>query len=101
MTRFLKAPPTSRHPLAAITIVAITMMIASPCLAQDDSPGGRRDSRGPRSGGGPGAFGQLFRPEFLRRDLPLIAGELDLDKGQSTIVETLLLDYQAAFDAAA
>ena len=101
MTSFPKATRTSRPRLAAITIVALTMIImiiASPCLAQDDGPGGRRGFRGPRSGGSGGAFGQLFRPEFLRRDLPLIAGELELDKSQSTIVETLLLDYQAAFD---
>lgn len=103
MTSFPKATRTSRPRLAAITIVALTMIImiiASPCLAQDDGPGGRRGFRGPRGGGG-AAFGQLFRPEFLRRDLQLFAGELELDRSQSTILETLLLDYQAAFDAAA
>ncbi len=56
MTSFPKATRTSRPRLAAITIVALTMImmiIASPCLAQDDGPSSRRGFRGARGGAAP------------------------------------------------
>jgi hypothetical protein len=65
-----------------------------------------RDFRGggPMGGGGPMAMrglGQLMEPEFLRRDMPLFVQTLELDKSQTPVLETLLLDYDTAFSAAA
>jgi predicted protein tyrosine phosphatase len=54
--------------------------------------------------GGPGArgaLGQLLQPEYLRRDLPVISEALELDREQRSLTETLLLDYEAAFNEAA
>ncbi|MBM4112699.1 MAG: hypothetical protein FJ253_04890 [Phycisphaerae bacterium] len=67
-----------------------------------EGEGGRRD--GGRFGGGfgrgPGLirrFADSFRPDYLRRDLPLIREQLKLDEAQALLVETLLSDYEEAF----
>ncbi len=39
----------------------------------------------------------LLRPEFIRRDLEVLVTTLSLDADQSTIAESLLEDYAAAF----
>jgi hypothetical protein len=45
-------------------------------------------------------IGEVFEPDFLRRDLTIIDEDLDLDEVRGPIVESLLLDYEAAFAAA-
>lgn len=55
--------------------------------------------------GGPGGgfmrrFADGFRPEFMRRDLPIIRDQLALDEAQLVVVETLLVDYDEAFSPA-
>ena len=58
---------------------------------------------GPGGGGGPmGMVARgMFRPLFMTRDLPVFIEMLDLDEGQSQIVEAVLEDYDAAFRMAA
>lgn len=54
--------------------------------------------------GGMGAFSQLmtrYKADFLRRDIPLFKEQLSFDEGQMVIVETLLNDYDLAFNPAA
>jgi len=66
--------------------------------------GGNRGMRGFMGGGGGGGlmrrFADGFRPEFMRRDMPMMRTKLDLDAGQTTLVETLLVDYEEAFTPA-
>ncbi len=55
-------------------------------------------------GRGMGAFSQLmtrYKADFLRRDIPLFKEQLAFDEGQMLIVETLLNDYDLAFNPAA
>ena len=52
-------------------------------------------------GMGMGGMRELTEPAFMRRDLPMIQDELDLDDDQSMIVEVLVLDYEAAYAEAA
>lgn len=58
-------------------------------------------------GGGPGgrmgSFGQImnsFKPDFMRRDVPLFKEQLSFDDGQMLIVEALINDYDLAFGPA-
>lgn len=44
-------------------------------------------------------FGEMMTPYFLRRDLTLFAEGLDLDEGQSMIVESLYWDYEDEHEA--
>ncbi|MCH2162677.1 MAG: hypothetical protein MK085_12500 [Phycisphaerales bacterium] len=83
-------------------------------------PGGMQEGRGGRGGegrggrggrggegrggrGGMGGFGgmqdvrELLEPDFMGRDLPLFAEQLQLDDGQKAIVEALIFDYEDAF----
>lgn len=46
-------------------------------------------------------FTETFRPEFQRRDVPLFEEQLELDKGQMEVVESLMADYEAGFTPAA
>ncbi len=60
--------------------------------------GGGGGGRGP--GGRMGAFGQImnaFKPDFMRRDIPLFKEQLSFDDVQMLIVETLINDYDLAF----
>ncbi len=77
--------------------------------ARQGGQGGQGGGRGMGGfgGGGPGgpggrmgAFGQImtsFKPDFLRRDIPLFKEQLSFDDGQMLIVETLINDYDLAF----
>lgn len=69
---------------------------------QDGQRGGMRGFFGGGPRGGPGAgmmrrLGDSFRPEFARRDVPMIRERLALDASQATLVETLLADYEESF----
>lgn len=44
-------------------------------------------------------FGEMMSPYFMRRDLMLFADGLELDEGQSAIVETLYMDYEDEHEA--
>ena len=46
-------------------------------------------------------FARELRPDFLRRDMQLINDRLELDEAQREIIQSVLLDYIAAFDEAA
>ena len=51
-------------------------------------------------GGRMGAFGQImnsFKPDFMRRDIPLFKEQLSFDDGQMLIVEALINDYDLEF----
>jgi hypothetical protein len=104
-------------------------LLAAPVFAQQaergDNRGDRRGMRGDRGDrgrgmrpgrggawrrgpGGPfamgrlvGGFGEMLQPDFLRRDMAIFVRELELDRGQQAILETLLIDYEAEFTAAA
>ncbi|MHC4948310.1 MAG: hypothetical protein ACYTG1_08615 [Planctomycetota bacterium] len=82
--------------LAATGVAMVVLTL--PVSAQDGGRGDRFRGRGGR--GGPGGMWRMMEPEFLRRDLPLFVSELDLDRSQAVVVETLLIDYQTAFDEA-
>ena len=68
---------------------------------------------GPGGGGGGRMFGPMgrsldsvtelreqFQPAVMRRDVPLMRDELQLDEGQVGIVETLVTDYETQFTEA-
>jgi hypothetical protein len=71
---------------------------------QGERPGERQGGRqGERRGGrggmiGRGVFNGRTGPEYLRRDVPRFVSLLELDEGQTTILEALLLEYEAAFN---
>ncbi len=48
-----------------------------------------------------GDFRTLLRPEFIRRDIDLIVDRLELDDATAPIAESVLLDYEDAFEAEA
>ena len=65
--------------------------------------GGGGGQGGGGGGRGMGAFNQLmnrYKADFLRRDIPLFKEQLRFDEGQMAIVETLLNDYDLAFNPA-
>ena len=53
----------------------------------------------PAQFGSAAGFGEMMTPYFLRRDLTLFADGLDLDEGQSMIVESLYWDYEDEHEA--
>ena len=69
---------------------------------------GGNDGEGKRDGGGHlwfamrvpqgGDFRTLLRPEFIRRDIDLIVDRLALDETTAPIAESVLLDYEDAFE---
>jgi hypothetical protein len=81
LTRQLCRP--ARVLLAGLTL-AIGPAIASPATAQF---------------GGQAGFAEAFRPDFLARDMNLFAETLAIEEWQRPILETLLEDYQASFNA--
>lgn len=110
--------------IARVATIGLVALVAAPALAQQSAPPGpppsndgqRRDDRGQgRDGGdrggrmdrmrgrGPGLmrrFADSFRPDYMRRDLPMIREELKLDDAQAVLVQTLLSDYEEAFSPA-
>jgi len=46
-------------------------------------------------------FADSFRPEYLRRDMPMIREQLKLDEAQTLVIQQLLSDYEEAFAPAA
>ncbi len=59
---------------------------------------------GRQRGGMMGAFAQFqsrYKPEFLRRDIPLYKDQLGFDAAQMTVVEALVNDYDLSFNPAA
>jgi hypothetical protein len=48
-----------------------------------------------------GDFRTLLRPEFIRRDIDLIVNRLELDDATAPIAESVLLDYEDAFETEA
>lgn len=71
---------------------------------QGRGQGGWGGGGGGGGGRGMGAFSQLmtrYKADFLRRDIPLFKEQLAFDEGQMLIVETLLNDYDLAFNPAA
>jgi len=70
--------------------------------------GGRQGGRGFGMGGGMGGgigrslgavteMREQFQAFIVKRDVPLIKDQLKLDDGQTTVVETFVTDYEAAF----
>lgn len=58
-------------------------------------------------GGGPGGGGggmrdlrEQLEPDFVRRDVPIFVQQLKLDKTQSTVLETVMKDYEDEFTEA-
>ncbi|MDA1106434.1 MAG: hypothetical protein O2855_07590 [Planctomycetota bacterium] len=114
-----------RHSLTVIVAACAITLPATNLLAQQDGAEGRqRDrgegqgrgqgpgqgqgqgqgSRGQRGARGMGAFTQYrqqYEPEFLTRDVRLFHDQLALDDAQTTIIETLVSDYEEAFTPAA
>lgn len=102
--------------LSRLSIVTLAIACASPAWAlQDGPPGGRGDGAREREMGGPPRgglgggmrgvglmrrFADGFRPEYLRRDMPMIREQLKLDEAQSLVIQTLLSDYEEAFGPA-
>ena len=76
---------------------------------QQGQGGGRQGGRGFGMGGGGmgGGIGrslgavtemrEQFQAFIVKRDVPLIKEQLKLDDGQTTVVETFVTDYEAAF----
>ena len=76
---------------------------------QQGQGGGRQGGRGFGMGGGGmgGGIGrslgavtemrEQFQAFIVKRDVPLIKDQLKLDDGQTTVVETFVTDYEAAF----
>jgi hypothetical protein len=81
--------------------------------------GGQRDGGGRRGGGmgrmfggfgggpggGPGGGGmrdlrEQLDPDFVRRDVPIFVEQLKLDKVQTTVLETVMKDYETEFTTA-
>lgn len=98
-------------------IVALSALVASETLAfaQDGPPGGRqrgeRGERGERGGMG-GGMGrgmgggmgrgmqdvrEVLEADFQRRDVPIFVRQLNLTEDQGVVLETLFVDYEAAF----
>jgi hypothetical protein len=48
-----------------------------------------------------GDFRTLLRPEFIRRDIQLVVDRLELDDATAPIAESILLDYEDAFETEA
>ena len=48
-----------------------------------------------------GDFQTLLRPEFIRRDIELVVDRLELDDATAPIAESVLLDYEDAFETEA
>ncbi|MBX3354386.1 MAG: hypothetical protein KF724_01655 [Phycisphaeraceae bacterium] len=111
-TRAAAAP---RRFLAASLASMLCLAAAAPLFAQQQDVPRAQDRRGQGGGfggmrgggmmGGPGGGFMRramdgFRPEFMRRDLPLIREQLALDDTQRMVVEQLLLDYDEAFNPA-
>ena len=48
-----------------------------------------------------GDFRTLLRPEFIRRDIELVVDRLELDDATAPIAESVLLDYEDAFETEA
>ncbi|MHC4247277.1 MAG: hypothetical protein ACYSUU_10800, partial [Planctomycetota bacterium] len=48
-----------------------------------------------------GDFQTLLRPEFIRRDIQLVVDRLELDDATAPIAESILLDYEDAFETEA
>ena len=79
---------------------------------QQGQGGGRQGGRGFGMGGGGmgGGIGrslgavtemrEQFQAFIVKRDVPLIKEQLKLDDGQTTVVETFVTDYEAAFKEA-
>ncbi len=68
--------------------------------------GGGQGGQGGQGGRGGmmGAFSQLqtrYKPEFLRRDIPLYKEQLGFDQGQMAVIEALVNDYDFVFTPAA
>lgn len=56
-------------------------------------------------GGGPGGGGmrdlrEQLEPDFVRRDVPIFVEQLKLDKMQTTVLETVMKDYETEFTKA-
>jgi hypothetical protein len=81
----------------------------NPPQDQQGQGGGRQGGRGFGMGGGGmgGGIGrslgavtemrEQFQAFIVKRDVPLIKEQLKLDDGQTTVVETFVTDYEAAF----
>src|SRR5262245_18733713 len=65
--------------IATVCLLATAPMAPSTALAQGPPPGD--------------GLGDLFQPDFFRRDLTLISNSLNLDDTQKRIIETLFEDY--------
>lgn len=65
--------------------------------------GGGRGGMGMGRMGGPGMQNQMraaFEADFTRRDVPLFKDQLTLDEAQMNVLETLMRDYEDAFNPA-
>jgi len=62
--------------------------------------GGGGGGGGGRGMGGLAQIMNRFKPDFVRRDIPLFKEQLSFDDGQMLVVETLLNDYDLDFNPA-
>jgi hypothetical protein len=108
LTRFLAPRRIGVLRLAALAGLGLLPAFDLPAHAQPEGTGRRADRQqrdGQRAGrfmrqGRGGLFNRMTEPDFLRRDMVIIADELRLDRAQGAVVETMLLDYEAAFTEA-
>ncbi|MEY3023221.1 MAG: hypothetical protein RJA16_47, partial [Planctomycetota bacterium] len=74
----------SRSPRTLVLMTALAATIAGPVSAQF---------------GGDAGLANAFRQDFYRRDLLIFNEVLDLEDWQRPIIEVLLDDYAASFEA--
>lgn len=61
--------------------------------------GGMRMGRG-MGGGGMADIREQLEPDFIRRDVPVFVQQLQLDSTQGLVLETLMGDYEEAYETA-
>ncbi len=93
-----------RHPRGLLLLTLLSGMVALPVAVLAQSGQHRMMVFEDDSGSGPQVlhfagpdFGQLRKPDFVRRDLPIFREELDLDGIQHAIVQVLLEAYLDSF----
>ena len=93
-----------RHPRGLLLLTLLSGVVAIPVAALAQSEQHRMMVFEDDSGSGPQVlhfagpdFGQLRKPDFVRRDLPIFREELELDGIQHAIVQVLLEAYLESF----
>lgn len=86
-------------PLLAAVGVGLTLAAAPPSAGQEFSFSGH--SGGHYSTMGHGRFANLLRPDFTRRDLPIMIEDLELEDMHRSVLQMLFDDYTEKFSHAA